>query len=149
LTMAKLDIHGCIDCIREHFYKADYLKLSYTLPIEAYSLNRQLQHRICDAWKRFEHVGVFLSERECILLAESWLISAKDHTNAMYVNAAWRPKCKNCGQQLMFHTQHPENNPKNDPPDRWLCEAEGGLYEPIEYKKPPFGLHPTDAGVNS
>lgn len=149
--MGRLDIHGCVDAVREHFYRADYLRLVYTLPVEAYSLNRKLQYRICDAWNRFKDRGASLSERECVILAEAWLIAAPDHAKPMFANASWQPPCSRCGQLKIAHLDHPENNPKNDPPDRWVCPDEDGkateyLYEPTQYQEPMSGKHPKEAG---
>jgi hypothetical protein len=139
--VAKLDIHGCVDCVREHFYSADYLHLLYTRPVEAYQLNGLLNFRLCDAWNRFEKAKTPLTPRECVLLSEAWLASAPDHTKPMHVNAAWVPKCSRCGEPFHFHNSHPGNNPKGEPPDRWLC-ADDGLYVPIEYPLPFSGEHP-------
>lgn len=141
--MAKLDIHGCVATVREHFYKSDAGRHVYTLPVEAYGLHRQLQYRICSAWNRFEAAGLALSERECVLLAEAWLISAPDHTKPMHVNCAWQPDCARCGTSRMFHLPHPENTPQAIRPDRWLCD-DGELYEPIKYPEPISGKHPTE-----
>lgn len=137
--MSRMDIHGCIEVVREHFWRADKIKLlegstyatRYRYPLEAYSLNRQLQYRLCEAWKRNEGLQP-LSERECVLLAEAWLI-ATPSPEPLEMNAGWVPPCVHCGSSRMCHKDHPENNPKNDPPDRWLCE-DGKLYEPKKYE---------------
>lgn len=140
-----MDIHECTDCVRRHFYEADYLSLEYTLPIEAYSLNRTLQYRICQAWNRFKNNGTELIRRECVLLAEAWLISAPDYTKPMYVDSAWRAPCANCKKSFHAHHPHKENNPKNDPVDRWVCiDDTDSIYEATEYKMPMSGGHPKD-----
>jgi len=140
----KLDVHGCVACVREHFYKADYLQLTYTLPVEAYSLNRTLQYNICTTWDRFRQTGSSLIERECILLAEAWFISAIDHTKPMYVNESWTPDCVLCGRT---RTWHKLEHISKEEPNRWTCE-DGKLYEPVEYKLPQLGKHPSDIEVN-
>lgn len=142
--MSKLDIHGCVECVREHFYKADYLHLEYTLPIEAYSLNRKLQYKLCTAWSRFEYAHrenfhTTLTPRECVMLAEAWLIAAPDYTEPMFVNGAWNADCKHCGKKLNWN---------HIPKDRWVCSDDSGnIYEPQKYKEPSGG-HPTDIKVN-
>lgn len=92
----QMDIHGCVACVREHFHKGDPLR--YTLPLEAYVLDRALQYRICDAWNRFQ--GVYaLSPRECVLLAEAWLIAAPSHTDPMHVKSGWIAEQEQRGAQ--------------------------------------------------
>lgn len=88
--MSKMDIHGCVEAVRAHFYKSTP-QASDELPVEAYALDRQLQYRICAAWNRAEKSGYPLSERECILLAEAWLISAPEYTIPIHRNPAWEP----------------------------------------------------------
>lgn len=135
-----MTIHEAIACVRQHFHDADYLHLLYTRPVEAYSLNRRLLYRLCDAWGRFERTYP-LAKHEIIVLAEAWLMSAPDFTQPLHIDVGWRPNCKHCGKTLQQHTGHAENKPSGYPPDRWVCD-DGGLYEPIQYPPVPFEQHP-------
>lgn len=132
----RLDIHGAISVVREHFYRADYLHLTYTRPIEAYTLNRRLNYDLCGAWNRFADQGSRLSERECIILAEAWMLAREDVRRAMVVDSGWDPDCAECDKSKASHRSHPANNPEGlDPPDRWLCDGPTGmLYVPKTYK---------------
>lgn len=78
--MSRLDIHGCVEVVLAHFVSGTY----GTHPDVVYSLHRQLQYRICAAWDRCESTGARLSERECILLAEAWLIAAPEYTKPIH-----------------------------------------------------------------
>ncbi len=132
----RMDIHGAVSVVREHFYLADYLHLAYTRPVEAYTLNRTLNYLLCDAWNRFADRGARLSERECVLLAEAWVM-ANEPRRAMEIDAGWEPDCDECDKPKAFHRSHPANNPEGrNPPDRWLCDAgsEKKLYVPKTYK---------------
>lgn len=131
--MSRLDVHGCIAIVREHFYRGDEYGTVYKLPVEAFVLNRELQYRLCEVWRRNQHQRR-LSERECILLAESWYMAAPSHTAIMFRDVGWEPPCVHCGRSRFEHEDHPENNPQNDPSDRWLC-ADGQLYEPKQYPR--------------
>lgn len=132
-TKHRMDVIGAISVVRQHFYDADYLHLVYTRPIEAYTLDRTLNYQLCAAWNRFADQGARLSERECIILAESWML-AKETRRAMGTDAGWRPDCAICDQSMAHHRSHPQNNPEGrDPPDRWLCD-DGKLYAPKKYK---------------
>lgn len=140
-----MNIHRFIDSVRAHFYRADYLRLKYTLPVEAYSLHRRLQYEICGAWNRVQQSSPEypLTQREGMLLAEAWLMSAPDQTKPMYVNLAWRAKCAGCDKEFSSHRSHPDNNAAGDPPDRFLC-SEGSVYTPVQYKLPMSGRHPSE-----
>jgi hypothetical protein len=128
-----MDVMGAISVVREHFYRADYLHLLYTRPIEAYTLHRELNYYLCAAWNRFDRQNRRLSERECIILAESWMMANKLN-RAMHTDAGWEPDCALCDESKTFHRPHPENNPEGrNPPDRWLCKN-GKLYVPKTYK---------------
>jgi hypothetical protein len=78
--VSRLDIHGCIEVVLAHFVAGTY----GTNPDVRYSLHRQLQYRICAAWSRGEATGARLSERECVILAEAWLIAAPEYTKPIH-----------------------------------------------------------------
>lgn len=143
-----MNIRGCCSCVRQHFYDADHLQLKYTLPVEAYQLHRELNYQLCQAWDRFAHRSHHLSVRECILLAEAWFMAVDHFTgtsrvSVLVVDAGWVPNCNYCRRPKSRHEPHKDNNPENDPPDRWVCD-DGKNYKPIEYKLPMGGKHPKE-----